>query len=86
MAGNKADIYDLPASTNWTPEQALKSSLEFAYEGRLKEVMIIGVLDDDTLLVRSSKMDRKEALWLSKQAELHTLKPVIQQLIESPND
>jgi len=79
---NKADVHDLPASINWSPEQALKSCLDIALEGRLKEVMIIGTMDDEVLLVRSSKMNRRDALWLAKEAELHTLQPRIQQLVD----
>ena len=43
-----------------TVEQALSSALQLD----LSDVLIIGYGDDGKLKIRSSKMDRKNALWL----------------------
>jgi len=48
-----------------TPEQALNSALQ----ANLDEVLIIGTDQDGKHFTRSSKMDRKSALWLIKWAE-----------------
>jgi hypothetical protein len=48
-----------------TPEQALNSALQ----SDLGEVLIIGIDQDGNHFARSSKMDRKSALWLVKWAE-----------------
>lgn len=63
------NVIGFPASANFTSEQALASAGQF----QLREVIIIAYDEDGMLMVRSSKMDRKEALWLIKMAELYTL-------------
>lgn len=61
----KAKVVTLPASTSFTPEQALESmkSLEPA------DVLCIGYDKDGCTIIRSSKMTRAEALFLLKKAE-----------------
>jgi hypothetical protein len=59
----------LPPSENYTVEQALNNSLSC----NLKEVLIIGYDNDDDLFVRSSKMNRKDALWLLQSAIFYTM-------------
>ena len=59
-------ITALPASTTFTPKQALLSALEFADNDNLQDVLIAGYDADGRLIVRSSRMDRKDALWLSE--------------------
>lgn len=66
-----SNIYGLPASESFTVEQALNSALNMA--GDLTDVLILGYDSNGALVVRSSRMDRKEALWIIKQAELHAL-------------
>ncbi len=61
------NVAHLPASTSFSPEQALHSALQFADNGELKEVIVVGTLDDGSLLVRSSAMARRDALWLAHQ-------------------
>lgn len=63
-----SNVTFMPASTNFTPEQALSS----AKNCKLKEVLIIGYDEDDQLVIRSSKMDRADALWMIKEAENYT--------------
>jgi len=58
-------ITKFPPSTSMTPEQALNSALQ----ANLDEVLIIGTDQDGKHFTRSSKMDRKSALWLIKWAE-----------------
>lgn len=56
-----------------TPQQALLSALEFANNDNLQDVLIVGYDGAGELLVRSSRMDRKDALWLAEQLRLHAL-------------
>lgn len=67
------NILNFPASDTMTPEQALISALEFAKNDNLKDVLIVGYDGDGCLLVRSSRMDRKDALWLSEQLRCYAL-------------
>ena len=59
-------ITALPASTTFTPEQALLSAMEFVNHDNLNDILIVGYDRDGLLLVRSSRMDRKDALWLAE--------------------
>ena len=61
-------VVELGAHENMEPEQALS----FCLREKWDEVLIIG-LQEGQIVIRSSKMDRKDALWLSKQVELHAL-------------
>ena len=62
---NNEKVTALPASVNYTPEQALQSALK----ADLTDVMIIGYDEDGDLFVRSSKMTRAEGLFMVKKAE-----------------
>lgn len=65
-------VSKFPNSTTLTVEQALQSALGDAH--RLDEVLIVGTYkDDDSLFVVSSRLNRAQALWLAKMAELHAL-------------
>ena len=55
-------IHQLPASTTMTVEQALASVVGET----LTDVLIVGYDEDGDLYVRSSRMDRKDALWLAE--------------------
>ena len=59
-------ITSLPATTTFTPRQALLSAMEFADNDNLQDVLIVGYDGTGELVVRSSRMDRKDALWLSE--------------------
>ena len=74
-----SNVHGLPASTTFTEEQALNTALNDVAQGRLNNVVIIGYNDEGGLYIRSSRMDRKLALWLIKQAELHTLHSPIEE-------
>lgn len=67
------NILSFPATTTMTPQQALLSALEFANNDNLQDVLIVGYDGAGELLVRSSRMDRKDALWLAEQLRLHAL-------------
>lgn len=62
-------VISLPASVNYTAEQALQSALQAA----LTDVMIIGYDEDGDLFIRSSKMTRAEGLFMVKRAEEWTM-------------
>ncbi len=64
MADN---IFGLPASASFTVDQALNHSVNMA--AKLGEVLVIGVDENDALYVVSSKMTRKDALWLLETAK-----------------
>ena len=67
------NVFAFPATETMTPQQALLSALEFANHDNLKEVVIVGYDGDGVLIVRSSRMDRKNALWLSEQLRIYAL-------------
>lgn len=63
-------VLAFPASNTLTPEQALAS----ASQEDLSDVMILGYRQDDgTLYIRSSRMSRTDALWLSEKLRDHAL-------------
>ena len=62
---NNEKVISLPASTNYTPEQALQSALQM----ELTDVMVIGYDFEGELFVRSSKMTRAEGLFMVRKAE-----------------
>jgi hypothetical protein len=66
---NNNKVIDLPASTNYSPEQALNSALK----ADLTDVMVIGYDQDGDLFVRSSRMTRAEGLFMVKRAEDWTM-------------
>ena len=59
------NVIKLPASTNYTAEQALQSALQLS----LTDVLVIGYDVDGDLVVRSSKLTRAEGLFMVKKAE-----------------
>ena len=62
---NNEKVIELPASTNYTAEQALQSALK----ADLTDALIIGYDQDGDLFVRSSRMTRAEGLFMVKKAE-----------------
>ena len=62
---NNEKVISLPASTNYTAEQALQSALQM----ELTDVMVIGYDFEGELFIRSSKMTRAEGLFMVKKAE-----------------
>jgi len=65
---NNEKVTHLPASVNYTPEQALKSALDQCEDGGLSDVMIIAYDWEGELYVRSSKMTRAEGLFMVERA------------------
>lgn len=70
---NNKNVISLPASVNYTPEQALLSALDMCREGRLTDVFILGYDEDGELFVRSSKMTRAEGLFMAEKAKQWTM-------------
>jgi len=65
---NSENVINLPASTNYTAEQALKSALDMCQNEGLCDVMVIAYDLDGELFVRSSKMTRAEGLFMVEKA------------------
>lgn len=66
---NNKNVIALPASESFTPEQALKSALEFVRNDNLKDVLVIGYDADGVLIIRSSKMSRSDAIFILEKAK-----------------
>ncbi|MGE0349827.1 hypothetical protein [Hydrogenophaga sp.] len=62
---NNMNVIALPASTNFTPEQALNSALSHD----LADVLVIGYDQDGELVIRSSRMTCAEAAFLCEKAK-----------------
>lgn len=67
------NVVSFPASENFTPEQALLSALEFCRFDEPREVVVIGYDANGTLFVRSSKMSRRDALWIAEVFKQYAL-------------
>lgn len=59
-----AEIKHLPPSSHMSVEQALES----AKDAGICSVLVIGESEEGTLITRSSKLTRAEALWLVELA------------------
>lgn len=64
-----ADVFQLPASFNFTPEQALDS----AKAVDLEEVLVIGHDKDGAFFVRSSRMSCRDAFFLAEKLRNYAL-------------
>jgi hypothetical protein len=62
---NNTTVISLPASGNYTAEQALRSALML----ELTDVLVLGYDAEGVLRVRSSRMTRAEGLFMTKKAE-----------------
>lgn len=67
------NLLHFPATDTLTPKQVLQSAMRFADNDNLQDVLIVGYDGDGELLIRSSRMDRKDAVWLAEQLQLHAL-------------
>lgn len=67
---NNENVITLPASVNYTAEQALQSALQ---RKSLTDVMIIAYDEDGILFIRSSKMTRAEGLFMLEKAKEWTM-------------
>lgn len=77
------NVLAFPATTTMTPEQALHSALKFSKDTGLQDVLIVGYDVDGDLFVRSSRMDRKDALWMAEQLRLYALYTPVEEGDES---
>ena len=65
-------IHQLPPTTTMTPEQALASVVK--EQDMISDVLILGYWkDNDEFFVRSSRMSRKDALWLAENLKVWAL-------------
>ena len=65
------NVLTLPAHTNMTVEQCLALSGRESAEDGWQDVMVLAYDKDDKLVVRSSHMSRKDALWMLMAAADH---------------
>lgn len=66
-------VANLPPSSSLTVEQALSHVKK--YEDEISEVVITGHYKDGEHFAFSSKMTRRDALWICKMFEKHILAP-----------
>lgn len=66
---NNENVIALPASTAFSPEQALRSALEFTRTDNITDVMVIGYDNDGVMIIRSSRMSRADALFMLEKAK-----------------
>ena len=62
---NNRKVVHLPATTTMTPEQALASAMSL----NLTDVLIVGYDENGELAVRSSRLNRAEAVFLMERAK-----------------
>jgi len=62
---NNMTVIALPASVNYTAEQALNSALMVG----LTDVLVLGYDAEGVFIVRSSRMTRAEAVFMTKKGE-----------------
>lgn len=67
------NVLPFPPTTTMTPRQALLSALEMAENDDLQDVLVVGYDGDGDLVIRSSRMDRKDALWLAEMLRRYAL-------------
>lgn len=65
------NVHMLDPHARMTVEEALA----YAAKEDLKDVLIIGYDQNDDLVVRSSAMNCKDALWMLEKAKHYTLNP-----------
>ena len=66
---NNENVIALPASTAFSPEQALLSALEFTRTDNITDVLVIGYDNDGVMIIRSSRMSRADALFMLEKAK-----------------
>ena len=67
------NIFAFPVTTTMTQQQAILSELEFANNDNMQDVLVVGYDAEWCLIVRYSRMNRKEALWLCEQLRKYAL-------------
>lgn len=63
------NVSNLPPSSFFTPEQALHS----ARNENLESVLILGYDEKESLVILTSRIERKDALWLLEEAKLYIM-------------
>lgn len=66
-------VTDFPASSYMSVEQALALASREAENGEYTEVVVLASSHDGRLIIRSSRMQPRDALWLAKMLERHAL-------------
>lgn len=69
-------VHELPATVTFTPELAIKSMLNFCESDNITDVLCIGYDSAGNLIIRSSRMDCKDALWLAEQLKIWALNTI----------
>ena len=67
------NVFPMPPAETLTPALALLSALDLANANMLSDVLALAIDTDGDLVVRSSRMDRKTALWLVELARQYVL-------------
>lgn len=67
------NVVSLPATTTYTVEQALNSALQYDREVGLSELILVGHDVEGELFIRSSRMTRKDALWLAEKLRSYAM-------------
>lgn len=70
---NTDNVRSLPPTVTYTVEQALQDALQYAQVKGLADVLIVGEEPGGALFIRSSRMTRKDALWLAERSRFHSL-------------
>ena len=65
-----SELTNLPPHTRMSPEECLGLCARLAEE--YQDVLVIGYDADGDLMIRSSAMSRKDALWMLVEAIEHT--------------
>lgn len=65
------NLHELPPRDNLTVEEALGDMSR----KDLKCILMIGLSPDNEIVIRGSKMQRQEALWLAELLRIHALEP-----------
>jgi len=65
-----SNLIQLTLPKNTSVKDALSAALEDCE--KLSAVIVVAY-EDESLYIRSSKMDRKSALWMLEQAKIHAL-------------
>ena len=71
--GEQTNIEFLPTRTDMTPEEALQLVLTEVRAEGMKQILVVGMSDDDQLIIRSSDMTTAQANWLLDLAKMHAL-------------
>lgn len=66
-------VTDFPASPYMSVDQALALASREAANGEYTEVIVLASNQDGRLIIRSSRMQPRDALWLAKMLERHAL-------------